>query len=61
MVIEIRVRMVSGGMVTRHLVVQGFEVALCGRLTLRPPLETEQWAHRCRGCETALARMEEKR
>lgn len=52
--------MVSGGMVTRHYVIRGFEVALCGRLTLRSPTELERWAYRCQSCETALARMEEK-
>ena len=56
MIIEVRVRMV-GDTVTRHLVVEGMERALCGRLTLRPPTLMERWAARCGQCEGTLEKL----
>lgn len=58
--VEVRIRMTRETGITRHYVVRGFETALCGRLTLRPPTPAERRAHRCQACETALARMEGK-
>lgn len=52
--VEVRIRMVAGGKVTRHLVWRGAERALCGLLTLRPPLKTEGTAPRCERCERNL-------
>jgi hypothetical protein len=56
--VEVRIRMGAGTAVTRHYVVSGFDRALCGRLTLRPPAPLEAWAPRCGQCETNLSRME---
>jgi hypothetical protein len=58
--IEIRVRMIAGGTVTRHYVVPGYVVALCGRPTLRPPTDLERWAHTCTQCVGQLRRLELK-
>ena len=58
--IEIRVRMTSATEVTRHLVWRGAERALCGVLTLRPPVESERRAPRCQRCERNLRAWEER-
>lgn len=56
--IEVKVKVTPAGTVTRHYAVAGFERALCGRLTDRPPTHAERWAQWCGQCEMNLSRME---
>jgi hypothetical protein len=58
--VEIRIRMVASGTVTRHYVVPGYQVALCGLVTLRPPTHMERWAHTCERCLRHLRRWEQE-